>query len=262
MIVRTIVAAMALGVVAGCAGRPAVPEAARTDLAPTGKLRGGMNLSNTLFTKKDATSGEIYGVSVDLMRELAARLGVPVEFVVYATPGEVADASDRNAWDVAVLAIEQARAKTIAFSPAMTEIEATYVVHRNSPLRTAAQVDAAGVRIAAANKAGYELYLTRTLRSATLVRPASFAASVDLFNQKGADALAALKPALLDSMSKLPDARMVEGNFMIVNHGLGTPVQRTAGAAYLKVFVEEMIASGFIARSIERHGIQGLSAVK
>ena len=240
---------------------PAVTDAARKDLAPTGKLRGGMNLSNTLFTKKDA-SGELYGVSVDLMRELGKRLGVEVEFVVWATPGEVAEQAASNRWDVAVLAIEQARARTITFSPPMTEIEATYAVHRNSPLRTAAQVDATGVRIVAANKAGYELYLTRTIRNATIVRPDGFGVAMDVFNKNQGDALAALRPALIDSMAKLPDARLVEGNFMTVNHGLGTPAGRGAGAAYLEAFVKEMVASGFIARSIERHKIQGLTAIK
>src|SRR5690348_17126662 len=133
---------------------PPVPEAARRELAPGGKLRAGMNLGNALFTGKDAATGELRGVSVDLMRELAARLGVPLELVLFATPGEVADAADARTWDVAVLAIEEARAKNIAFSPAMTEIEATYAVHADSPLRTAAEVDAAGVRIAAPAKAG------------------------------------------------------------------------------------------------------------
>jgi polar amino acid transport system substrate-binding protein len=164
---------------------------------------------------------------------------------------------------VTILAIEQARAVKIAFSPPISAIEATYAVRKDSPLRTTAQVDAAGVRIAAPEKAGYELYLTRTLKSATLVRTKSFDASIDLFNAKGADAVAALKPNLLESMAKLPDARLLDGNFMTVNHGLGTPRARgTAGAEYLKAFVEDINASGFIARSIERHRVQGLSAVK
>jgi len=261
MIVGTIVAAMTLGVVAGCAGQPAVTDAVRADLAPTGKLRGGMNLSNTLFTRKNA-SGELYGVSIDLMRELGKRLAVDVEFEVWPTPGEVADQAGANQWDVAVLAIEQARAKTISFSPPMTEIEATYAVHRNSPLRAASQVDAPGVRIVAANKAGYELYLTRTIRNATIVRPDGFGAAMEAFNGNQGDALAALRPALLDSMARLPDARIVDGNFMTVNHGLGTPAGRTAGAAYLEAFVKEMIATGFIAQSIERHRVQGLTAIR
>jgi polar amino acid transport system substrate-binding protein len=185
-----------------------------------------------------------------------------VDFVVHATPGDVADAAERGTWDVAVLAIEQSRAQKIAFSPAMTEIEATYVVRKDSPLRSVGQVDSSGIRIAAPEKAGYELYLTRMLRNATLVRANGFPASVQIFNERRADVLAGLKPALLEAMDKMPEARLVEGNFMTVNHGLGTPRDRRAAAEYLKAFVEEMNASGFVARSIARHGVQGLSAVK
>lgn len=239
-----------------------VPEAARAELAPTGTLRAGMNLGNTLFTTKDATSGELRGVSVDVMHELASRLGVPVTFVVHETPGDVADAVDKSTWDVAILAIAQARAQTIAFSAPMTEIEATYVVHRDSVLASVEQVDASGVRICAPEKAGYELYLTQTLRNATLVRARGVQASMELFNHRQADALAGLKPDLLNSMKKMPEARMLEGKFMTVNHGLCTPRARCAAAVYLNAFVEELNASGFVARSIERHGVQGLSAVK
>ncbi len=259
---RSSAAVLAMFLIAGCATSPGVPDAARSELAPTGKLRAGMNLGNALFTTKDAATGELRGVSVDLMRELASRLGVPVEFVIHASPGEVADASDKGTWDVAILAIEQARAKKIAFSPAMTEIDATYVVHKDSALRSVGQVDASGIRIATSEKSGYELYLTRTLRNATLIRTKGARASIDLFNERRADALAGLKPALLESLDKMPDARLLEGKFMTVNHGLGIPRDRPAAARYLKAFVEEMNASGFVARSIERHGIQGLSAVK
>jgi polar amino acid transport system substrate-binding protein len=221
-----------------------------------------MNVSNTLFTTRDAATGELRGVSVDLMRALAERLGVPVAFVVYPTPGEVADDALAGRWDVAVLAIEPARARTLAFSPPMTEIEATYVVRRDAPPRTAPEMDASGVRIAAAAKAGYELYLARTLRHATLVRTAGFGASIDAFNARSVDAVAGLKPALLEALPRMPDGRLAEGGFMTVNHGLATPRERADGAAYLAAFVEEMKASGFIARSIERHGVQGLSALR
>jgi len=244
------------------AASPAVPDGARTELAPTGKLRAGMNLGNALFTKQDVATGELSGVSVDLMRELASRLNVPVDFVTYKTPADVADAVDENTWDVTILAIEPARAEKIAFSSAMTEIEATYVVHKGSNIQSVAQVDLSGVRVAAAEKAGYELYLRRTLRNATLVHTNSFQASIDVFNEGRADALAGLRPALLESMGKIPDGRLLEGEFMIVNHGLGTPRDRRAAAGYLKTFVEEMNASGFVARSIQRHGVKGLSAVK
>lgn len=247
---------------AGCASMPGAPAAARAELAPEGKLRAGMNLGNTLFTQKDKATGDLQGVSVDLMRELALRLGVPVDFVVHATPGEVADASQKGTWDVAILAIEQARAKTITFSPAMTEIEASYMVYKDSALRSAGQVDASGIRIAVPDKAGYELYLTRTIRNATLVRASSTQGAIDLFTDRRADTLAGLKPNLLDLMEAKREVRLLEGNFMVVNHGLGTPSNRPAAAAYLKAFVEEMNASGFVARSIARHRVQGLAAVK
>jgi polar amino acid transport system substrate-binding protein len=237
-------------------------DAARRELAPAGKLRAGMNLSNTLFARKDAAGGELRGVSVDVMRELAARLGVPLEMVVHDTPGQVADAVNKNTWDAAILAIEQSRAQTIAFSPPISEIEATYVVHKDSKLQSAAQADEAGVRIAAAAKAGYELYLTSVLKSATLVRTGSFAESIDVFNARRADAVAGLKPILLENMAKLPDGRFVEGRFMTVNHGISTPRTRGAAAAYLKAFAEDLNASGFIARSIGQHRVQGLQAVK
>jgi polar amino acid transport system substrate-binding protein len=259
---RSVSTALATVLIAGCVTPPGVPDAVRSELVPTGKLRAGMNLSNTLFTTKNSATGELQGVSVDVMRELASRLGVPVDFVVHETPGDVADAVENGTWDVAILAIEQARAQKIAFSPAMTEIEASYVVHGDSALRTVEQVDTSGIRISVPDKAGYELYLTRTLRSATLVRSRGTPASISLFNERRADVLAGLKPALLESMDKIPDARFLEGNFMTVNHGIGTPRERRAAAEYLKAFVEEMNASGFVARSIERHGIQGLSAVK
>lgn len=255
-------AVLTLALLSGCAGSLKVPDAARSELAPTGKLRAGVNLGNTLFTSKDIVTGELRGVSVDLMRELASRLNVPIDFVVYATPGEVTDASNTGSWDVAILAIEQTRAEKITFSPAITEIAATYVVRKNSQLQTVGQVDAVGTRIAAADKAGYELYLTRTLRNGTVVRAKGFQASVTLFNERGADAIAGLKPALLEALDKIPDGRLLEDKFMTVNHGLGIPRERTAAAEYLNAFVEDIKASRFVARSIELHGVRGLSAVK
>lgn len=248
--------------ITGCVTTPRVPDSVRSELAPTGKLRAGMNLGNALFTTKDPVTGELRGVSVDLMRELASRLDVPVEFVMHADPGDVADAVDKGTWDVAVLAIAQARAEKIAFSPALTEIEASYIVHRDSALRTAAQVDSSGIRVSAPEKAGYELYLTQTLRNATVVRTKGFGASIELFNGRNAEVLAGLRPALLEAMDKLPDARFLEGRFMTVNHGLGVPRERRAAAQYLKEFVSELNASGFVARSIQLHEVQGLSAVK
>lgn len=231
------------------------------ELAPNGILRAGMNLGNTLFTRQD-DSGQLHGVSVDLMAELAKRLGVPLEFVTFAQPGQVADASTKDTWDVAILAIEKTRAQTISFSPAMTAIEAGYVVHQNSVLLLTEHVDAKGVKIAAPEKAGYELFLTSSLKNASIVRTPNFAKSLEIFNQKNVDVLAGLKPNLIESMHMLKDAKLLEGKFMTVNHGFAVPLGREAANAYLKSFVKELISSGFISHSIETHQIKGLTAIK
>lgn len=245
----------------GCTTPMNAPMNVRSELAPTGKLRAGMNLGNNLFTRKDA-SGQLQGVSVDLMQELAKRLGVPLEMVVYEQPGQVADDAVKGMWDVAILAIEKTRAKTISFSPAMTEIEAGYVVDKNSPIQSAEQVDAKGMKIAAQAKAGFELFLTNALKNASLSRPKDFASAIEQFNQSQVDALAGLKPNLIESMDKLPQGKLLPGHFMTVNHGFSTPLGKGAADAYLQNFVKELIASGFIAKSIEKHQIKGLTAIK
>src|SRR4051812_22128142 len=163
----TLLAATTL-TLAACASMDPEKDA-RTALAPTGTLRAGMNLQNTLFTTK-APSGELQGVSVDVMQELGRRLGVPVEWVMYTTPGDIADAAGSGQWDVAILAIESSRATTINFAPPMTEIVATYMVPPGSRLARVEDVDAAGVRIAVPEKAGYELYLSKALKNAQLVK--------------------------------------------------------------------------------------------
>jgi polar amino acid transport system substrate-binding protein len=258
---RLLATVLAGVLMSGCATSPSVPAAAKAELAPTGKLRAGMNLSNTLFTQR-RPDGQLHGVAVDIMNELGSRLGVPVEMVVHPTPGQVADAVNKNTWDVAILAIEATRAQTIAFSPPISEIEATYVVRKDSPLRSVEQVDSAGVRVAAPAKAGYELYLRRALKNATLVDSRSLQGSIDMINERKAEAMAALKPMLIDSMPKMPEARLLDGSFMTVNHGLSISRGKPAAGEFLRQFVADLNASGFIARSIERHGIKGLSPVK
>jgi polar amino acid transport system substrate-binding protein len=233
---------------------------AKKALAPTGKLRAGMNIGNNLFTRQNET-GQLYGVSVDLMQELANRLGVPLQMVVYNQPGQVADDVGNDVWDVAILAIEKTRAKTILFSPAMTEIEAGYVVHQNSDFQLAEQVDSSGVKIAAPEKAGYELYLSHALKNASLVRTKSFASSLELFNQDQVDAVAGLKPNLIESMHQLPMSKLLQGNFMTVNHGFSVALGRVDAAAYLANFVKDLIESGFVGRSITNHQIKGLKAI-
>ena len=234
---------------------------AQQALAPTGKLRAGMNIGNNLFTRQNE-AGELFGVSVDLMQELAKSLDVPLEMVGYQQPGQVADDAVNDKWDVAILAIEKTRAQTILFSPGMTEIEAGYVVQQNSRFESAAQVDSNGIKIAAPEKAGYERYLMTTLKNASIVHTQNFAGSLALFNQNQVDAVAGLKPNLIESMHQLPTGKLLQGNFMTVNHGFSVPLGRVGAAAYLEKFVKQLIEQNFIDSSIKKHQIIGLTAIQ
>ncbi|HYT85204.1 MAG TPA: transporter substrate-binding domain-containing protein, partial [Burkholderiales bacterium] len=196
-------------VLSSCAMPPQVPPAARSELAPTGKLRVGINYQNFLLVNKNPASGEYSGIAVDLGRELGRRLGVPVELVPFETAGKLADAVKAGAWDVAFLANEPVRANEIAFSSAYLEIEAGYLVPAGSPIRSIAEVDREGVRIAVSAKSAYDLYLTRNLQRAKLLRAPTIDASYELFVRDKLDALAGLKPRLATDAEKLPGSRVL-----------------------------------------------------
>jgi polar amino acid transport system substrate-binding protein len=236
-----------------------ISSAVRSDLAPTGKLRAGLNYSNFLLVGKDPVSGTPHGLAVDLAQELGRRVGVPVEFVGYDAPGKMADAAQAGAWDIAFLGAEPARATEIAFTAAYLEIEATYLVPAGSPLRSIADVDRDGVRISVSNKSAYELFLSRTLRRAQLLRVDGVDASFQRFVADKLDVLAGLRPRLVTDAEKLPGSRVLEGRFTAIQQAIGTPKGRDAGARYLREFVEEVKASGLVAKAIERHGVRGVS---
>jgi polar amino acid transport system substrate-binding protein len=233
--------------------------ALRAELAPSGRLRVGLNYGNFLLVLKDDADGAPRGIAPDLARELGRRVGAPVEFVRYDQAGTMADAVTSGAWDVAFLAAEPARANVIAFTAAYLEIEAGYLVPSGSPIRTIDEVDRPGVRIAVANKAAYDLYLSRTLKHAELVRAEGIPGSYDLFVAQKLDALSGLKPRLLMDVERLPGARILDGRFTAIQQGIGTPVARAAAAAYLRAFVEEIKSSGLVAQAIARHGVRGVN---
>ena len=230
----------------------------RSELAPMGKLRVGINFGNALLTSRDA-NGTPGGIAIDLAKELARRLGVPMELVSYEAAGQTADGAKAGAWDVAFLAAEPARAEEIIFTPAYLEIETSYLVPAGSPLRTLADVDREGVRIAVSVRSAYDLFLTRTLKRAQLVRAPGIEASVDLFFADKLDALAGLKPLLVQVADKQPGVRVLDGRFTAVQQGVGTPKGRDAAAKYLREFVEDIKASGLVAKTIDKNGIRGVS---
>jgi len=237
-----------------CATVPTAPPGARSELAPTGKLRAAINFGNPVLAQKDPATGEPRGVSVDLARELGRRLGVPVELVTFDAAGKVFAALQKGAWDIAFLAIDPARAAEIAFTAPYVVIEATYVVPADSPLRTIEDVDRDGVRVAVGNKSAYDLYLTRTLKRAQLVRVPTSPAALDVFLKDKLEAAAGVKQPLLQFAKTNPNVRVMDGRFMVIEQAMGTPKGREAGARYLREFVEEMKASGFVARGLERSG--------
>jgi polar amino acid transport system substrate-binding protein len=244
---------------ASCASTPQIPPAVLADLAPSGTLRAGINYGNPLFTVRDAKTGEGSGIAVDLAREFARRLGVPVELVPFNSGGQLTAGLAVGGWDMAVLAFEPARAKEIDYSAPFAETDATYLVRASSPWRTAADVDQKGVRIAVSAKGGNDLYLSRTLKNATLVHASSPEGAFKLFAAQKADAYANLKPGLLDNADQLPGSRVVDGRYTVIGYAAGVPKGRDAGAKYLREFIEDAKASGLVARLIEKSGIRGLA---
>jgi polar amino acid transport system substrate-binding protein len=233
--------------------------AVKSELAPHGVLRAGINLSNFLLVTGRSPSGDPQGVSPDMARAIADRLGVPVVYVPFPKPGELADAVGTDTWDIGLIGAEPARAEKIAFSPAYVEIEETYMVPPGSPLQTIADVDKPGIRIAVTARSAYDLWLDRNIKHATLIRTASLDSAYDQFAQDKLEALAGLRPRLLTDVTKMPGAKILDGQFTAVQQAVGTARANTEGAAFLRAFVEEAKASGFVASLIERHHVVGLS---
>jgi polar amino acid transport system substrate-binding protein len=230
-----------------------------SELAPSGVLRAGINLSNFLLVTIIDSTGNPGGVAPDLAHEVAIRLGLPVKYVPFKSPGELADAADKDIWDIGLIGAEPQRAEAIAFTAAYAEIEATYLVPSGSALKTIVDIDSAGVRIAVTARTAYGLWLDRNIKHAELIRSETLDSAYDQFVSGKLSALAGLKPRLLSDLEKLPGARLLDGRFTSVQQAIGTSRKNPAGAAFLRDFVEEAKASGLVARLIERHKVRGLS---
>lgn len=227
------------------------------ELAPGGVLRAGINLSNFLLVTGRAANGDPQGVAPDMAGEIAVRLGVPLKLMPYQNPGKLADAVAE--WDVGLIGAEPARAEQIVFTAAYLEIESTYLVPPGSKICSVDEVDRKGVRIAVYGRSAYGLYLNRSIKNAELVNAEGLDASWELFVREKLDVLAGLRPRLVTDVEKLPGARVLDGSFTAVQQAVGTPKARIASAAFLAAFVEEVKASGLVARLIERHGVRGVN---
>jgi polar amino acid transport system substrate-binding protein len=229
-----------------------VPPQTVEQLAPTGRLRATINFGNPVLAQRDPATGEPRGVSVDLARELGQRLGVPVDLVTFDAAGKAFAALQSGACDVGFLAIDPARAADLAFTAPYVLIEGTYIVPATSPLREVEDVDREGVRIAAGKNAAYDLYLSRALRHAKLVHAPTSHAAVELFLSEGLDAAAGVRQPLLAFAEAHPGLRVMEGRFMAIEQAMATSKDRGQAAAYLRGFIEELKASGFVAAALSK----------
>ncbi|WP_371764587.1 ABC transporter substrate-binding protein [Massilia sp.] len=229
------------------------------NFAPGGKLRAAINLGNPILAHA-AGDGGAGGVSVDLAREFARRLGVDLELVVVDTAGKSVDAVATGRADIGFFAIDPARGADIAFTAPYVLIEGSYLVKADSPIRANGDVDRAAHRVVVGKGSAYDLFLTRELRQAQIVRAPSSPAVVPTFLEQGADVAAGVRQQLEADARARPGLRLLDGRFMVIRQAMGVPKSRGGqAAAFLTQFVEEMKAGGFVAEAMTRHGIEGAS---
>ncbi len=232
-----------------------VPTTIRTSMAPSGTLRAGINFNNPLLARRDPATGELSGIAVDLSRQLARRLGVPVELLPYESAGKMAADVTNDKWDIAYLAIDPERATTIDYSGPYLELEGTYLVPQDSGLQKIEDVDHDGIRIAVTAKSAYDLFLSRELKHAQLVRFETTPVSIDMMVAQKLDAVAAVRTALVAGAHRVPGSRVMSGHFMTIPQAAGVPSGRPEAAHYLQAFIEDMKTSGFVAESLKKHGL-------
>jgi len=234
-------------------------DTVRAQLAPTGVLRAGINLSNFLLVTGRSETGEPTGVAPDMAREIAGALGVAVKYVTFKSPGELGDQVGKDVWDIGLIGAEPQRAEKIQFTAAYVEIEATYMVPEGSPIKSIADVDRKGVRIAVSARSAYDLWLVNNIRNATLVQVSGLDAAYEKFMSDKLEVLAGLRPGLLKDVEKAPGLKILDGKFTAVQQAVGTAKANVEGAAFLADFVEKAKTSGMVQGFIDRHKVKGLS---
>jgi polar amino acid transport system substrate-binding protein len=241
---------------ASCTTTPAISPLALADLAPTGKLRVGIMYTNPVVSVRDPVSGNLSGIAVDLARELGRRVNVPVELVGYETTASMMGVLQTGAWDIAFSGYDPKRAGTIFTAPYI-ESDGIYLVPAGSKLRTIADVDRDGVRVAVSAKSSLDLHLSRSLQHARLERVPGAEGAAELLIAGKADVLASVRQQIVRVAARLPGSRVLDGRFMVIGQALAIPTGRDAGAQYLRAFIEDVKASGLVAQLMEKHGISG-----
>jgi polar amino acid transport system substrate-binding protein len=230
----------------------AVLSDVRRDLVPTGRLRTAINRGNTVLVQMESANSQPRGVTVDLAREVARRLQVDIDFIIYDAAGKVFEAIKRNEWDIAFLAIDPVRAMEMEFTTPYVTIEGVYVVRADSKIEMLSDVDRPNIGISVTRGSAYDLFLSRTVKKATLIRSPTATDALDLFMTDGSEVLAGIRQSLLGLIKERPDLRMIEPPFMAIPHAMGTPKGRSTAASFLNSFIVDVEASGFVAAALKR----------
>ena len=231
------------------------------ELSSNGILRAAINMSNFLLVTDKTKDGTPIGVSPDMAQELADKLNLQLKLIPYTTPGEIADDAENDKWDICNIGAEPQRAEKINFSAAYAEIQATYIVQSNSKINNILDVDKIGNKISVASRTAYGLWLERNMLNAELIQVEGVDSSFDVFLNKNLDALAGLRPALIDDVKKISGAKILEGQFMSVQQAIGTSIQNINSSTYIAEFVEEMKKTGFVQKLIDKHNVNGRLSV-
>src|SRR5215469_5238691 len=234
-------------------------DKARSELAPTGVLRAGINLSNFLLVTGRSANGDPVGVAPDMAAAIAQSLGVPVKYVPFKSPGELADQAGKDIWDIGLIGAEPQRAAVMTFSAAYVEIEATYMVPPGSPITSIDQVDRKGVKVVTSARSAYGLWLENNIKNAELIQVQGLDGAFNRFKDDKIDVLAGLRPGLLKDIAKMPGATILPGKFSAVQQAIGCNKPAAEGARYIAHFVENVKKSGLVASFIQKHNVKGLS---
>ena len=242
-----------------CAGLGTAPTTEeRRALAPTGKLRVGLQLGNPLNVIRDSASGEMKGVGFDLGKELARRMGVPFEPVQYPSIGALLEGGKSGAWDVAFIGFSPARAEEWNFSALHLEVEFGYLIPGGSSISTMADMNRPGIRVAVQEKSGPDSFFSRTLKNAVMIRASSNPGALEAVKSGKADVMGSIKPVLFELSNQLPGSRVLDGRPGIDPHAMAMPKGRELGVAYARQFIEDAKSEGLVKAAIERAGLRGV----
>ena len=236
-------------------------EKVKQELSSNEYLRAAINMSNFLLVTDKDKNGTPIGISPDMALELAKRLDLKLELIPYPSPGEIADDAGNNKWDICNIGAEPQRAEKINFSSAYAEIQATYLIQPGSTIKSLEEIDLKGNRISVADRTAYGLWLERNIKNAELITVDGVGESVKIFIEDNLDALAGLRPQLIDTVKKIKDSTLLDGYFMSVQQAIGTSKNNTNATKYIAQFVEEMKSNGYVKQLIEKHKVEGKLSV-